>query len=237
MTSFMDDPLINNATKHFQHYFIHYSSRTTKKHTNKTKMYFTQMPRFIHTTRLILAAEKSALATLRKKTGYTFSNCKKALEMHNNDLTKAEKWLKDQAQTMGWTKATKLEGRNTSQGLVGLLVKNNIGAMVEVNCETDFVARNESFSSFVKAASVACVKYAGAYEQDKNIQKIGLNTESLRQIKLDDGKTLGDHLALLIGTVGENASLNRAICIKAPESIVLTGKFLIKFLIVRIERY
>lgn len=53
---------------------------------------------------------------LRKKTGYTFANCKKALDMHNGDVVKAESWLKEQAQAMGWSKATKLEGRATKQG-------------------------------------------------------------------------------------------------------------------------
>uniref|UniRef100_A0A1Q3FBV9 Elongation factor Ts, mitochondrial n=1 Tax=Culex tarsalis TaxID=7177 RepID=A0A1Q3FBV9_CULTA len=168
-------------------------------------------------------AEKSALATLRKKTGYTFANCKKALEMHGNDLAKAENWLKEQAQTLGWSKATKLEGRNTSQGLVGVLVRDNIGAMVEVNCETDFVARNQSFQSFVQAASAACVRYVAQLETDANLTKHGLNSEALKQIKLEDGKSLGDHLALMIGTVGENASLNRAICYRAPADVKLTG--------------
>lgn len=190
-------------------------------------MIFTRLTRFVghHGTglRLYATAEKSALATLRKKTGYTFANCKKALEMHSNDLAKAEQWLQEQAQAMGWSKATKLEGRNTTQGLVGILVKNNIGAMVEVNCETDFVARNQSFQKFVQTASAACVRYMDQVEGDANLTKVGLNGEALKQIKLDDGKSLGDHLALMIGTVGENASLNRAICYKAPESINLTG--------------
>lgn len=168
-------------------------------------------------------AEKSALATLRKKTGYTFANCKKALEMHGNDLAKAEHWLKEQAQTLGWSKATKLEGRNTSQGLVGVLVRDNIGAMVEVNCETDFVARNQSFQSFVQAASAACFRYVAQLETDANLTKHGLNSEALKQILLEDGKSLGDHLALMIGTVGENASLNRAICYRAPADVKLTG--------------
>ncbi|XP_001655529.2 elongation factor Ts, mitochondrial isoform X1 [Aedes aegypti] len=189
-------------------------------------MIFTRLTRFVgHGTglRLYATAEKSSLATLRKKTGYTFANCKKALEMHNNDLAKAEQWLQEQAQAMGWSKATKLEGRNTTQGLIGIMVKNNIGAMVEVNCETDFVARNQSFQKFVQAASTACVRYMDQIEGDANLTKVGLNSESLKQIKLEDGKSLADHLALMIGTVGENASLNRAICFKAPESINLTG--------------
>uniref|UniRef100_A0A8W7P742 Elongation factor Ts, mitochondrial n=1 Tax=Anopheles coluzzii TaxID=1518534 RepID=A0A8W7P742_ANOCL len=173
--------------------------------------------------RLYATAEKSALATLRKKTGYTFANCKKALELHNNDLAKAEQWLKEQATAMGWSKATKLEGRNTAQGLIGVLVQRNVGAMVEVNCETDFVARNASFQRFVQVASAACVRHLEKVESDANLTKVGLNSEALKQIVLDDGKSLGDHLALMIGTVGENASLNRAICYKVPDSIQLTG--------------
>ncbi|ETN66170.1 elongation factor ts [Anopheles darlingi] len=168
-------------------------------------------------------AEKSALAALRKKTGYTFANCKKALELHGNDPAKAEQWLREQAQAMGWSKATKLEGRSTVQGLIGVLVQRNVGAMVEVNCETDFVARNASFQRFVQTASAACVRHLAHVESDSNLTKVGLNGEALKQIVLDDGKSLGDHLALVIGTVGENATLNRAICFKAPENIQLTG--------------
>lgn len=132
-------------------------------------------------------------------------------------------WLKEQAQAMGWSKATKLEGRSTTQGLVGVLVQKNIGTMVEVNCETDFVARNENFQQFIEKASVACAQYISEVDNINKITKIGLESESLRNLKLDDGKTLGDHLALMIGTVGENASLKRAICYKTPESIRLCG--------------
>jgi elongation factor Ts len=131
--------------------------------------------------------------------------------------------LKEQAQAMGWSKATKLEGRSTTQGLVGVLVNNNIGTMVEVNCETDFVARNENFQQFVEKASLACAQYISEVDNTNKITKIGLEMETLRNLKLDDGKTLGDHLALMIGVVGENASLKRAICYKTPEAVRLCG--------------
>lgn len=131
--------------------------------------------------------------------------------------------MKEQAQAMGWSKATKLEGRSTTQGLVGVLVKNNIGTMVEVNCETDFVARNENFQQFVEKASAACAQYISEVDNTNKITKIGLETETLRGLKLEDGKTLGDHLALMIGVVGENASLKRAICYKTPEAVRLCG--------------
>lgn len=124
---------------------------------------------------------------------------------------------------MGWSKATKLEGRSTRQGLVGVLVQNNIGTMIEVNCETDFVARNENFQQFVEKASKACAHYLSEVDNTSKILKIGLESESLRNLKMEDGKTLGDHLALMIGIVGENASLKRAICYKAPEAVRLCG--------------
>lgn len=150
--------------------------------------------RFFHTSsKYFYAAEKSSLSTLRKKTGYTFANCKKALELHNNDLTavrtysnfehftsililclQAEKWLREQAQTLGWSKATKLEGRITKQGLVGICISNNIGAMIEVNCETDFVARNKTFQQFVASATEACVTHVAKMPTNDVLSKVDL---------------------------------------------------------------
>lgn len=134
----------------------------------------------------------------------------------------AEKWLRDQAQKMGWSKAQKVEGRTTAQGLIGVLIQKNIGALVEVNCETDFVARNKEFQSFIGKASQSCLNYMSAVDSE-NIIKIGIGNDALKNIKYTDEKTLGDHLALLIGTVGENATLKRAICYKTPESVNLVG--------------
>lgn len=98
------------------------------------------------------------------------------MERHNNDLNKvritarevliekqyfiqAELWLKEQAQVLGWAKATKLEGRHTSQGLVAVAVNGYNGALVEVNCETDFVARNTEFIKIVQEAAQSCLNY------------------------------------------------------------------------------
>lgn len=79
----------------------------------------------------------------------------------------AEKWLQDQAQAMGWSKATKLEGRQTTQGLIGVAVKDNNGALVEVNCETDFVARNKNFQEMVEEATKACLQFT-LHQQSKS---------------------------------------------------------------------
>lgn len=95
--------------------------------------------------------------------------------------------------------------------------------MVEVNCETDFVARNQNFQQFVQTASLACINHINGIECKDNVTKINLEQEGLNKLVLHDGKTLNDHLALLIGTVGENASLKRAICFKTNDSVTLSG--------------
>lgn len=180
--------------------------------------------RFFHSSGALLAAEKSALATLRKKTGYTFANCKKALDMHQNDLPQAEQWLQQQAQALGWSKATKLEGRQTTQGLVGVAVDNNIGVLVEINCETDFVSRNKEFEKMVKEATETCLNFVKNSPSSSDfVTKVGFDAEQLKQLKVLDGKTLADKLALLIGLVGENASLKRALGFKVQNGIYLTG--------------
>lgn len=124
---------------------------------------------------------------------------------------------------MGWAKATKLEGRETAQGLVGVILQKNIGALVEVNCETDFVARNEKFQDFVDLASRACLKYVKDLPNSDMISRTEFQAESLKNLVGGNNKKLADELALVIGTVGENASLRRALCFKVPESIQLIG--------------
>lgn len=123
------------------------------------QIFKTSCIRLFHTGKICFATEKSQLAALRKKTGYTFSNCKKALELHNDDIGQAEVWLKQQAQTLGWSKATKLEGRQTTQGLIGVAVKNKDGVLIEMNCETDFVARNQEFQTVIEEAANTCLTF------------------------------------------------------------------------------
>ncbi|PAV70767.1 hypothetical protein WR25_05400 isoform B [Diploscapter pachys] len=94
--------------------------------------------------------DKEALSKLRKRTGYSFVNCKKALlQCGPDNLAEAEKWLRDNAAKEGWAKAAKLSSRETTQGLVGLQAEGNVATLVELSCETDFVARGESFKNLV----------------------------------------------------------------------------------------
>jgi elongation factor Ts len=87
-------------------------------------------------------------------------------------LVQAEKWLKDQAQALGWSKVSKLKGRATLQGLVGISAKGDCGVMLEVNCETDFVARNNKFKSFVDLATQACFKHGVTMEKHQDLSKV-----------------------------------------------------------------
>lgn len=181
--------------------------------------------RFLHSGQSCWnSVNKSFLGKLRKKTGYTFANCRKALELHNGDMEKAEKWLHEQAQALGWAKATKLEGRSTAQGLVGVAVNKNIATIVEVNCETDFVARNKTFQTLVDCVATACLKFAiNKQTTGSALTKIGLDSERLKSLPGEDGKLLSDHTALLIGSVGENVALRRACCFQAGKGIHVAG--------------
>lgn len=95
--------------------------------------------------------------------------------------------------------------------------------MLEVNCETDFVARNEKFQEFVGLASRACLKYVTDLPESDLISRTEFQTESLKNLVSSNNKKLADEMALLIGSVGENALLKRAVCFKVPKTIQLIG--------------
>ena len=121
----------------------------------------------------------SMVKELREKTGAGMMDCKKALAETGGDYAKAEEWLRKK----GITGAAKKSGRVAAEGLVGTYVHGGkIGVVVEVNCETDFVARNEDFQALVKdlamhiaAASPLYVRReevpTEALEKEKEIQR------------------------------------------------------------------
>lgn len=173
------------------------------------------------------AVPASALATLRKNTGYSLSICKKALGETGDDVQAAEKWLREQAQAQGWAKAQKLQGRNTSQGLLGVLVRADTAAMVEVNCETDFVARNQQFVSLLQQVAASCVANSSGEAAAAEMQ---LSTTAISPGELgtspsvEAGKTVGDLVALSIGQVGENISLGPAAVFRAGAGVRLAAQ-------------
>lgn len=173
------------------------------------------LARCLQTCASLRAVEKAALMELRKKTGYTFSNCKKALEANNNDLTKAEKWLAEEAKKQGWAKATKMQSRSTAQGLIGIHVDGPYAAMAEVNCETDFVARTPEFQKFVEQLVRSCFSHAKKLPSlETAIMKVRLGAPELGRLRIRDGHTVAEAQALAVGKLGEKVAVRRALCLR-----------------------
>ncbi|XP_076012507.1 elongation factor Ts, mitochondrial [Genypterus blacodes] len=185
--------------------------------TEVAKVTVCQHVQSLHTGCQLLAADKALLLKLRKDTGYTFINCKKALEKFDNDIAQAETWLNEQAHKEGWSKATKLGGRKAKEGLIGLFVRDKAAVMVEVNCETDFVARNEKFQQLVKDVAFATL----AHHQNKVKGQTGymksiLAGDELNKLSVSEGASLADQVALTIGRLGENMAVKRAVTVFVP---------------------
>lgn len=179
---------------------------------------FVNICRLLHQSAVSSSSVKSDLSKLRKKTGFSFINCKKALEKFHNDIEKAEAWLKEQAQKEGWSKATKLKDRATAQGVIGLMCQDHCATMVEVNCETDFVARNTKFQHFVgQVVTSAMAECKKTHSSSENVLKKHLSQEDLKNISSHDDKTLGEHLVLAIGQIGENMSLRRGLFMRTSD--------------------
>ncbi len=138
---------------------------------------------------------------LREKTGVGMMECKKALVACEGDLEKAIDFLRKK----GVAVAEKKAGRVANQGLVGLAVRGNTGAVVELNSETDFVAKNTDFQSFLKQVVDL------ALDNGKDI-------ETLKAADLN-GKSVQDTLVDLIAKIGENMSLRRVAVVEG-ETVV-----------------
>jgi elongation factor Ts len=125
---------------------------------------------------------------LRSKTGAGIMDCKKALAEGNGDLEKAIEYLRKK----GLSAATKKAGRIASEGLVGSYIHagGKIGVMVEVNCETDFVARNEDFQGFVKDVSmhIAAANPKYVSREDVPADEVSKEKEILRAQVIEQGK-------------------------------------------------
>ncbi|MDR3450980.1 MAG: translation elongation factor Ts [Alphaproteobacteria bacterium] len=142
---------------------------------------------------------------LREKTGAGMMDCKKALVEANGDMDAAVDWLRKK----GLSAAAKKAGRVAADGLISVASSGTKAAIVEVNAETDFVARNEAFQTF-------------ALEVAKIALDSGADIDGLRKEKHIDGATVEDKLTHHIATIGENLSLRRVAQLSVPEGIVST---------------
>lgn len=172
------------------------------------------------------AAAQSNLAVLRKNTGYSFSLCKKALSENNNDLVAAEQWLNKQAENLEWSKNKNVTARKTNQGLIGLWINKTSGAMIELNCETDFVARNENFLSLLHTSAQSCTEFVERTVQagEGESTKLILDVEELKRAPVTGtGKPLQEHINQAIETIKENITFGRAIGFRVAPGVLLHG--------------
>jgi elongation factor Ts len=141
---------------------------------------------------------------LRERTGAGMMDCKKALAETNGDMEAAIDWLR----AKGLSAAAKKAGRTAAEGLVGVAVEGNRGALLEVNSETDFVAKNELFQEFVRnAAQIALQK--------------GTDIDAIAAADYPAGGTVSEALTNNIAKIGENQSLRRAAIAEVTEGVVV----------------
>ena len=141
---------------------------------------------------------------LREKSGAGMMDCKKALSENAGDMDQAMDWLR----TKGLAAAAKKSSRTAAEGLVGVAVSGTKGAAVEVNSETDFVAKNDQFQSFVRDVTQIALAKGG-------------DIESLKSQAMPSGKTVEEVLTNNVATIGENQSLRRSRTLEVTKGAVV----------------
>jgi elongation factor Ts len=143
---------------------------------------------------------------LREKTGAGMMDCKRALDDTGGEIEAAVDWLRKK----GLSAAAKKAGRVAAEGLIGVATRGPVGALVEVNSETDFVARNQAFQSFVREVSALALDGDGDLETLKHTDFPGT------------GRTVEEELTHLISTIGENLVLRRVKRLSTGEGAVVS---------------
>jgi elongation factor Ts len=135
----------------------------------------------------------AAVKELREKSGAGMMDCKTALTENDGDMEAAVDWLRKK----GLSAAAKKAGRAAAEGLVGMRIEGNTGALVEVNAETDFVGRNEMFQEFVAKTSEIAIEN-------------GETVESLKAADFEGGTSVEQAVVDLVAKIGENLGLRRS---------------------------
>jgi elongation factor Ts len=147
----------------------------------------------------------ASVKELRERTGAGMMDCKKALSENAGDMEASVDWLR----AKGLAAAAKKAGRTAAEGLVGVAVAGAKGAVVEVNSETDFVAKNEQFQDFVRSVSTLALDANG-------------DVEVLKGAAYPTGGTVEEKLTDNIATIGENQSLRRTAVLEVSEGAVVS---------------
>jgi elongation factor Ts len=147
-------------------------------------------------------AEISAkdVAALRKATGAGMMDCKKALEESNGDAEAAKTWLRER----NLAGASKRSGRAADQGAVDVVVEGKVGALVELNCETDFVAKGGDFKALVAALAKHVAQHGDADLANQSFE----------------GGTVEDAITQLSGKLGEKLELGRVVRFESPDGLI-----------------
>ncbi len=145
----------------------------------------------------------SMVKELREQTGAGMMDCKKALNETAGDMESAVDWLRKK----GLAAAAKKASRVAAEGLVGVVVRGTRGAVVEVNSETDFVAKNDIFQGFVRTVSQLALD-------------VGADIEALAAASFGNGKTVAETLTANIAQIGENQTLRRAALLDVTQGLV-----------------
>jgi len=140
---------------------------------------------------------------LREKTGAGMMDCKNALNETSGDIEAAVDWLRKK----GLSKAAKKSGRVAAEGLVTVAVRGTEGVMVEINSETDFVARNEEFQGLVRTIGLVALEH-------------GTDVAHLANSHYPGGDTVANAIANAIATIGENMTLRRAAGLKVSAGVI-----------------
>ena len=141
---------------------------------------------------------------LREKSGAGMMDCKKALQETGGKIEEAQDWLRKK----GLATAAKKSGRAASEGLVGMLTDGKAGVVVEVNSETDFVARNETFQAFVRTVTQVAMTVGGNLDKLKAAAYPGT------------GRSVAEELTHMIATIGENMNLRRSAGLSVGKGVV-----------------
>src|SRR5690349_23813432 len=139
---------------------------------------------------------------LRETTGAGMMDCKAALTESGGDMQAAIDWLRKK----GLSKAAKKAGRVAAEGLIGITVKGTKGVMVEVNSETDFVARNDLFQGLVKMIADVALSAGTDVEKIKNAKAGSI--------------TVADSISHTIAKIGENMTLRRAAALSVGKGVI-----------------
>ncbi|KAK6753207.1 hypothetical protein RB195_012664 [Necator americanus] len=164
-----------------------------------------------------VSVDKEALMKLRKRTGYSYVNCRKALvKFGPENLADAEKWLKEQARTEGWAKAAKLSSRTTNHGLVAVQSTDSVAVIVELSCETDFVSRGDNFKMLLEKLVASVMDYARKNAPKSSPEKIVSVNLDLNALTDTSGKPLSEIVAMTVGKLGENITVRKIMALYAP---------------------